>query len=230
MIKNSDVFFERARQFQVKRAAVVDAYGKRIKALEDTKGSKYFSDETKKAEDTRDEALNALKEEYRQYFNTIIDAMRKANASRKMKAPTEEELRILQLLKMKDKPTQTELTTAANALKGNAACLSVLTEISHTAGYANGYMTYSDAKELSVDTVDKALTGLCEAVKDFLEYDTSRAARLERNYNEANYGKDPNAPELPKRRLFETKNDCFEIVGRIGGDTLTAFCDAVDTE
>ena len=184
MIKNTDLFYTRAKEYQGKRAAIVDEYEKRMKALEDAKGSKYFTDEAKKAEDKRDEALTALKDEYNGYFNIAFDAMRKANAARKMTPPTEEELRTLQLLKMKEKPTEAELAAAANTLKGNVTCLSVLTEIAHNAGYMRGYMGYSETKEMPVEEAEAAIKGLASSVRDFMDYDTPRAARLAQNHHE----------------------------------------------
>ena len=198
MIKNTDLFYNRAREYQNKRKVIMDCFEKRVKSLEDTRGSKYFDDEMKKATDARDGALSALKVEYAEYFRISLDAMSKGNASRKMTPPTEEELRTLQLLKMKDKPTETELQAAANTLKGNTTCLSVLTEIAHN------------------------------AVRDFMDYDMPRAARTAQNYHETVYGTIPDAPALNKRPLFDDKAGCFYEVYRLSGDALTAFCTAVD--
>ena len=230
MIKNTDLLFRRAKEYQDKRKGIVDEYEARMKALEDAKGSKYFTDEAKKAEDKRDEALTALKGEYGEYFRISLDAMSKANAARKMTPPTEEELRTLQLLKMKDKPTEAELAAAANTLKGNATCLSVLTEIAHNAGYMRGYMGYSETKEMPVDEAESIIKGLASSVRDFMDYDTKKAARIAQAHNERFYGVNPDAPALPKRPLFEDKAGCFLEVCGISGNNLTAFENAVDGE
>lgn len=228
MIKNTDLFYNRAREYQNKRKVIMDCFEKRVKSLEDTRGSKYFDDEMKKATDARDGALSALKGEYAEYFRISLDAMSKANASRKMTPPTEEELRTLQLLKMKDKPTETELQAAANTLKGNATCLSVLTEIAHNAGYMRGYNNYSETKEMPVEEAERVIKGLHNAVRDFMDYDTPRAARAAQNYHETVYGTIPDAPALNKRPLFNDKVGCFYEVCRLSDDALTAFCTAVD--
>ena len=230
MVKNTDLLFRRAKEYQDKRKGIVDEYEARMKALEDAKGSKYFTDEAKKAEDKRDEALTALKGEYGEYFRISLDAMSKANAARKMTPPTEEELRTLQLLKMKDKPTEAELAAAANTLKGNATCLSVLTEISHNAGYMRGYNNYSETKEMPVDEAESIIKGLASSVRDFMDYDTKKSARIARAHRERFYGVNPDAPALPKRPLFEDKAGGFLEVCGIAGDALTAFENAVDGE
>ena len=230
MISNTSVFFYRAMEFQHKRKSIVDDYEKRLESLKDTKGSKYYTDEIKKAEDKKDEALKALKKEYGEYFRISLDAMSKTNAARKMTPPTEEELRTLQLLKMKDKPTEAELAAAANTLKGNATCLSVLTEIAHKSGYMRGYMGYSEAKELPVSEVEEAIRGLSSSVRDFLDFDTKKTARIAQAYYDHNYMPYADARDLPKRSLFNDKSECFYEIAKMGGEYLTAFCKAVDGE
>lgn len=228
MLKNSDFFFVRAKEYQDKRKAIVDSYEARLHALETMKGSKYFNDEQKRAEDTKEDALRALKAEYREYFRLCLDAMSKANASREMTPPTDEELHALQLLKMKDKVTEAELRAAANTLKGNPYCLSVLTEISYNAGYLRGYNNYSDNKEMTAETADDIIKGLASSVRDFMEYDTPRAARIAQQHNEIYYGKTSDAPALPKRRLFEDKAACYSELCGLSGDSLEAFENAID--
>ena len=228
MIKNSDLFYSRAAEFQSKRKEIIDTYESTLAKLEKAKGSQLYTEETEKAAKTRDAALQALQSEYREYFRISLDAMSKANAARKMTPPTEEELRTLQLLKMKEKPTEAELQAAANTLKGNATCLSVLTEISHNAGYMRGYMSYSETKEMPVEEAEDAIKGLASSVRDFMDFDTPRAARLAINHHNTLYGAPAEAPALPKRPLFEDKAGCFYEVCGLAGDTLTAFENAVD--
>ena len=228
MIANTTLFYTRAKEYQDKRKGIVDEYDKRLASLETAKGSKYYTDEAKKAEDKKDEALKALKAEYGEYFNISLSAMSKANGSRGMTPPTEEELRTLQLLKMKDKPTEAELQAAANTLKGNATCLSVLTEIAHNAGYLRGYNNYSENKEMTVEGAEDIVKGLASSVREFMEYDTPRAARVAREHHERMYGVIADAPALPKRPLFEDKAGCFRELAGLSGDSLTAFENAVD--
>lgn len=232
MISNTDLFYARAKTYQERRAAIVSSYDTRMKALERTKGSVYYTDECKKATAAKDEALTALKAEYWEYFNIAFKAMREANASRAMKPPTEEELRTLQLLKMKDKPTEAELEAAAKTLKGNVACLSVLTEISHNAGYLKSYDRYAETKEMSITAAETTLQGLSKALNDFMDYDTTRAARLSREIVERQHGLtgEDKSRELRKRPLFETKAECFEIIAGLSGDRLEAFKNAVDVK
>ena len=230
MIKNTDLFYTRAKQYQDKRKDIMDEYETRLANLETAKGSAYYDLESKEAEDKQEAALKALKDEYGEYFNVSLAAMSKANASRKMTPPTEEELRTLQLLKMKEKPTEAELQAAANTLKGNETCLSILSEISRNAGYIHNYERYFETKRMTVEAAEKIIKDLYSSVRDFMDYDTPRTARLAREYQERTYGLPADAPALEKRPLFGSKAGCFYEIERLTGDELEAFENAVNGE
>ena len=237
MLKNSELFFIKARDFQNKRKEIMETYETRAAQLEDAKGSKYFTDEMKKATDARDSALDALKSEYRESFRIALDGMSKANGSRGTTPPTEEQLRLLQLLQMRgvvDEPQraafQKDLDRAANTCAENAMCISVLNDIARKNGFLRGY--HSTAKEMSVDDADRMIKDLHAALPDFMEHDTGRAARLAQEHNARMYGLTGNEAPLPKRPLFDDKAGCYAELthGMLSGDALNAFCAAVDGE
>lgn len=237
MISNSELFFVKAKDFQNKRKAIMDAYETRAAQLEDARGSKYFTDEMQKATDTRDNALSELKSEYRESFRIALDGMSKANGSRGTTPPTQEQLAILQVLQMRgivDEPQraafQKDLDRAANTCADNAMCISVLNDIARKNGFMRGY--HSTAKEMSVDDADRMIKDLQAALPDFMDYDTKRAARIAQEHNARLYGLTGNERPLPKRELFDSKADCYAEFthGMLSGDALTAFCAAVDGE
>jgi len=237
MIKNSELFFIKAKDFQNKRKEIMDTYETRAAQLEDARGSKYFTDEMKKATDARDAALSELKSEYKESFRIALDGMSKANSGRGTTPPTQEQLAILQVLQMRgvvDEPQraafQKDLDRAANTCADNAMCISVLNDIARKNGFLRGY--HSTAKEMSVDDADRMIKDLQAALPDFMEHDTSRAARLAQNYYAQHYGVTGNERPLPKRPLFDSKADCYAEFthGLLSGETLTAFCAAVDGE
>lgn len=230
-MKNTDIFYRNAKEYQSRRKDIIDEYEQRVNFLRDMVGSKYYTDEMKKAADTRDNKINALKEQYSVSFDGVLKAMYDTNHARKMKAPTDDELRIIQLLKMHEKPTEQELITAANTLKDNPACLSVLKEIAKKAGYytiTHGFD--ATAKELSIDEIDNIIKDLKSHLIDFMSYDTKKSSRRIQQYVSDHYGNAPDAPALAKRPLFEDKAGCFLEVCGIDGNTLTAFENAVDGE
>ena len=237
MIKNSELFFIKAKDFQNKRKEIMDTYETRAAQLEDARGSKYFTDEMKKATDARDNALSELKSEYRESFRIALDGMSKANGSRGTTPPTQEQLAILQVLQMRgvvDEPQraafQKDLDRAANTCADNAMCISVLNDIARKNGFMRGY--HSTAKEMSVEDADRVIKNLTDALPDFMEHDTKRAARIVQEHNARLYGTTGNERPLPKRDLFDNKTDCYAEFthGMLSGEALTAFCAAVDGE
>lgn len=227
-MNNTNVFFALMKKYQDDRNEIISSYETRVKQLEPTRGSVYFTDEMKKAEDEKDAALKQLKGEFWDYISKPLYEMRITNKNRGMTPPTEEELRLVQLLKMKENTNEAELRAAANTLKHNATCLSILAEIARKNNIYVNFITFADSKELPVDAAETYINSLTEATKDFIEYDTTRASRVARKYHENIYGVDINAPALPKRRIFETKEECFEEFIGLSGDAYTAFIEAVD--
>lgn len=229
-MKNTDLFYSLAKEYQDKRGQVMQSFENRSEQLSQMRGSRYFDTEMTKATNEKDAALTSLKREYSERFGAVLSSMDKANRQRKLTPPTEEELRLISLLKMKDKLTEQELDAAANMLKGNSTCLAVLTEIAHKQGYLRGYMNCSDNAEMPAESVKTLIDSLNSSVRDFMEFDTSRAARTARKYHERLYGVSENAPELPKRALFNTKDECFRELSGLSDKNLEAFCNAVDAE
>jgi len=241
-MNNSENLYYHAKKYQDERKAIVDNFEKRMKALEDTKGSKYYVDEKKKAEKERDNALNTLKAEYRGGFDSILKEMRNVSESRGATPPTDEELRIIQALKLKDKVTEAELDRIANAVKNNGLCLSVVQDVASKNGIVRNYVSLCTEKTMPAVGVEECIKSLTSGIKDFIDYDTSRAARLAREAHERMYGKiDEDTPvesvlggarsgyvPVTKRQLFDTKEGFYSIVGGIKGATLAAFTASVD--
>ena len=228
MIKNTDLFYSRAAEFQSKRKEIMDTYESTLAKLEKAKGSQLYTEETEKAAKTRDAALEALQSEYREYFRISLDAMSEANGKRGVTPPTAEQLSILQALKMRDSVTQRELDRAANSCKDNALAISVINEIAKKNGFLRGYHT--ETGEMSVEDADKAIESLRGSLNDFMQHDTSRAARAAQHYYGEKYGTTGNERPLAKRPLFEDKAGCFNELTPFGmsKETFTAFCEAVD--
>lgn len=225
---NTDYFYSTAANFQNKRKEIMDAYEKRMKALEDTRGSRYYTEEAQKAEETRDAGLKALRAEYGEKFNSSLRLMQDANAKRGTVAPTEEELRIVQALKMRDSVTEGELTAIANALKNSPLCLSIVQETAAKNGILRNYKGFYNAQEMPVEYAETALKTLSTGLRDFIQADTRKAARIAQERQERLYGSTQDARPLPKRALFQTKEECFREIAGLEGAEYRSFCAAVD--
>ena len=227
-MKNTELFFKTCKKYQDERNNINAAFEKRMQELKPMAGSEYFKSESTKAQTERDNALKALKAECGESLNGTLERMARTNRQRPMKAPTAEELNILQLLKLKDNISEQELESAAIALKGNPTCLSALTEIGRKAGYLRGYNHYAESKEMSIEETEGALRQLAKNVNDFIEFDTKKTARIAEQIHSNLYGKGESRP-LPKRPLFETKRECFETLG-LNSSTLDELFAVVDAE
>ena len=227
-MSNTDLLYSYAKKYQDKRADIMNAFEKREAQLQSAKGSRFYDEEMKKALSTRNTALNALQIEYRDHFNSILQSMMKMNGKREMKPPTDEELRLLQVLKMKESLSESDFEAAANTLKGNTTCLEILTDMARAQGNLRNYLTYSGSNEMPVASVNKALKGIASTLEDFMNYDTRKAARIAKQSHDEVYG--VNEYTVPKRELFNDKAGCFKDLFGLSGDEMGAFCKAVDGE
>lgn len=226
MKKPSQELYEDALNFQNERKEVTDAYEKTLADLEDKKGSRYYTDTLAKAKTTRDEALKALQTKYGEYMDSDLKKMQEANGKRGVVAPTEEELRIVNALKMRDSITESELSLIANSLKHNAMCLEIVQEVANKNGILRNYSSRYEGNEAPVQYVDDELKGLAHELRDFLQYDTTKPARIAAEYTARHYGGEPQP--ITKRPLFDTKEGFYGDMTGMKGDNLTAFCNAVD--
>lgn len=250
-MNNTRNLYTKAKEYQDKRKAIVDAYEGRLASLERMRGSEYYEDEAKKAEEDRDTAIASLKAEYMPGFAGILQEMKAVSGRRGTPAPTEEELRIVQALKLRDFESMRnmnknvvaeELNQIAQAVKGNALCLSIVQDVARKNGIPSNYMGMYTGKSMPATVVRDCLQAIDSGIKDFVDYDTVRAARIAREAHETRYGKmDESKPRektllgvssgyspLPKRKLFDTQEDFYSSVFNLKGEEYAAFAAAVD--
>ncbi len=230
-MKNTERLFEKAMAFQNERAKIVEEYESRMKALSSAQGSLYYEEESEKAEKKRDAAMEKLKKGFYLSMEVILTDMNKANNSRTFEAPTDEEMTVINALKMRETLTDAEITTAANTLKTPLA-LSILRELARKSGYKKHIASETDA-ELTIDAVSELIKSLSRSLSDFAEFDTTKASRIAKEYKERKYGllpEEDNTP-LPKRKPFNDIDGLFdEVCPYLSQESRTAFIKAVDGE
>lgn len=250
-MKNTLNLFAKAKEYQDKRKEIIDNYEARLKALEKMRGSEYFKEETEKAAKDRDTALSSLKDEYRGGFGAILHEMKAVSSRRATEAPTAEELRIVQALKLRDfdsmrnmnkNAVAEELNQIAHAVKGNALCLSIVQDTARKYGILGDYMGMYTGSNMPAASVYGCIDLMGSRLKEFMDYDTSTPARIAREAHERRYGKmDETKPReftgmgysagytpLPKRPLFNSREEMFKTLFNMDGETLSAFTAAVD--
>lgn len=229
MIKNTEVFYARAKQFQSKRAELVSEYEKKLESMKKYEGSQGYQEDLEKLQKAHSEALTALQAEYRQSLNTILGGMMDAVGRRKINAPTNDQLNLIHLLKMKKKVTAEELDRVAEMVKDNGIAMGIISEIAHE-NEIMGRNYLAMCKEMSSQTASDVIRGIRDGLEDWLQYDTPRAGRLAQKYHHDLYGVSENEPTLRKRTLFEDMDGCYKDLAGLDHAGLQLFSEAVDTE
>ncbi len=228
MLTNSELFYRNAKKYQDDRARINENYEKQLESLKDKQGSEFYATESERLKKERDNRLSALKQSSGADMLSTIETMRKTATQRATVAPTDEQVRILQVLKMRDNVTERELTEAAKSLENCPLGLSVIQEIAGKNGVIRNFKRFYKGDKMPSEFASSALDTLEYETKDFLAYDTKRTARIAAEYQRAHYGDDNSRP-LSKRPLFNEKADCFKELG-ITPDNLDSFIVAVDGE
>ncbi len=167
MTDRTNQYHQTAKEYRSGLKALWETFNKKLAGLERYKGSIGYTDEVKKAEAERDTEIKALQADSFGRFNSIIKGMRESAKSRALIPPTQEQLSVLQVLKMREKISRDELEQAARTLKGNAAALSVLEEIAlkqdiHGTGFE---MESTSAIIKHIDSLEDSAKRLCKLNK-----------------------------------------------------------------
>lgn len=224
MIKNSEWLYIEMRDYQNERQKIESWYRSKLKQLEAAKGSKYFEQETEKAAKEKEQALEELEAKTWPEVVEALKAMRERNGKRPLKAPTAEQLALLQALKLRENVTADELDKAANSLEGNETALFVLSDIAR----ANGILKAYHGTELSIGGVDRLIDGLKAAAVDFMRTDKTRAARAASAYYDRMYGKGIEDDSMATVPIFESKEEFYSNIAGMDLEAQAAFFAAID--
>ncbi len=223
MITNTELYYAKMKAFQDKRAELTEAHDKKVKSLERFKGSKGYEEDLKKENDRFEAEMTALRDEYRPGLLTVIGGMMDAIGKRSVSAPTNDQVNLLNVLKMKKRVTLEECQRTAEAVKDNPIAVSVVTEIAHDHGIMQSFDYL--CPEMSSQKASDIVTGLKNGMEDFLQYDTTRASRIAKKYHEEHYGAVEGG--LTKRKLFTDQADFYREEG-FDPETLRQFSEIVD--
>ena len=88
-------------------------YEKRMSTLEKYKGSKGYDKDVAEAEKTYRDNVKSIQDDTRDRINEVLRRMREKVAPVKMDVPTDEQIRILQMLTMREHLTNSDIQLAA---------------------------------------------------------------------------------------------------------------------
>ena len=224
MLKNTEMLYRKAKEFQEKRAKLVSDYEEGLEKLKRYEGSAGYIEEVSKRQGEFLRALSELQREYRAEFSSILLSMRDGLGKRTVAPPTNEQLNILKLLDMRRTIKQDELDRVAQLVKDNAIAIGLVQETARRSGILKSYLHLS--AEMGDEEASALLRSLKTNLEDFLLYDTPKVGRASNRYNLEHYG----APErkLQKRPLFNSIEECYSSLAGLDGEGLKRFSEAVD--
>lgn len=220
---NTEYLYGAMLKYQQARSAARDEYFKVMRPLESAKGSDYYKEQRDKAAKKRGEAVSAAQAEARRVVDNALACMRNAVSGRKMVAPTQEQLNILTVIKMRENITHAELQAAANAMDGNGAALAVLSEVARNKNLPGGGFENMATGGLSADaatTVIRELTNACaERIDDTVG--ANRPSVQAARYNARAYGKEFDPDDLPQETPYSGEADFYGRLVNIPFDILS---------
>lgn len=193
-------------------------------------GSARYETDLQKINGDRAGEVEALRRDCSADFDRCLSKMQTAAQSRPAAPPTDEQMRLIQLLKLKESVTRDDLTHAALACEGCPLALGVLEEIA-TAHDILGF--HAGGNTLSDQFVRDAIREFAKSARTTLTLDrTNNRAELMRG-TEGPHGTAPAFGNIEKFRLDvdpENAQDCAGRWGGVPGELYEAFTAATGGE
>lgn len=154
-MKNTQRYHQFIRDFRKAASMANEKFDPAYKDLERYRDSEYYQEDKAKIDKARKELLDEVRQGAKKELNAIVDDMRRTYESKPSKAPTAEQLAILQALKMRDSVSKDELREALNAVKGCPLAERVVGEVAAKHQHILGM-----ERELTSDTVRRSLDAM----------------------------------------------------------------------
>lgn len=224
-MKNTELLYRKAKKYQDRRKELTEKYRSDVESLEKYKGSQGYSEELEQLQKNLEINLQKLKDEATPDIYTAIKSMYSACDSMTLPLPTIEQMNLLTMLQMKKKITNEDCQMVAQSVKDNPIAVSIVSEISREHGLLRTYDHI--CPKMSLSTCNTILNGMKKDIDDFLQYDTSKVARMYQSMQMEHYG--TVSGDLKSRKLFESQEEFYKDFG-IDADTFGKFSEIVDHE
>lgn len=219
-MKNSEKYFNEIRRYLKNVAEITGEYDTTMSRAEPYKGSEAYKRIEAEADAKRDAAVTAEKERALAEIRAVIENMRQTVRSRKIAAPSTEQVNVLEVLRMKKNVTADEIKQIANNLKDCPLALSVLLEVAHD---HNIIFTGNLVETMSIDRIIEYVDNLERSAFTMLRGENSRFSRVPENLSDC----------ITRFGGFAYKIDRDELGGQhavINEDRIKAFSAVVDGE
>lgn len=215
---NTDRLYVAIRDFTVARSTHRTEFLKKKNGLERYKGSVHYAEELQAARKAREDADAAARDICKKDVNEALQAMQKANSKRGLTAPTAEQVHILEVLTMMQKPPKSTLDAAANSMGGNALALAALSDIARkaysdepaaldrlTTNYSSRATT-----ELGVESTLQAIKELAKTCGEIMNSSgANRKAVMGKEFNARAHGLEYDLDSLPQEKPYETEREFY---------------------
>lgn len=226
-MSNTDRLYFAMRDFTDKQRENRDKFIKRKKDLEKYRGSEGYQRNLDEAIEIRKKADDEARKECEKIVEETIADMIKKNQSRKLEAPTDEQIRFLTVAQMMEKPSKTALDSIANSLGGNGLALAALSTIARKAwkddpDIMNRWVPrYEEmaTDNLSMEYVSSMIQNLRSNCARILQSNGANPIRAEIAERHARqYGGVADPDDLPAREPYQTESDFYnrELGGNYG--------------
>ena len=226
-MQNTTRLYEAINRYMTERAEAREEFALMQRRNEKARGSRLYDEALAEAKAKRERRVADAQTSTRQEMAAIVRDMTKKAEAVKMTPPTDEQMRILSLLKMRDHLTQAELDSAAHSMDGNGAALGVLDELARKHEILVQPYSKLATAGLTAEQSKAAIRDIVNACNEIVSDKTGarRPALMAAEYHAHLYGSSFDADELAQEPLFENEADFYESVSPV---SLALFSKAVD--
>lgn len=230
-MKNTEYFYNTVLHYRKGLTEINAKFDRQIEAKQGYAGSPRYTEDVKAIEQERAAEIAALRADCAESFDTCIKSMELHAQSRPAVPPTDEQMRLLQVLKLKSNITRDDLTHAAHSMGDCSLALSVLEEIAvehDILGFHAGGAGVSD------QFVRDAIRGFAKNARTLLSIERTNQRRELMNtggMGGGRFGAIPSFAAIGKFKIDvdpESAQDCAGRFGGVPGELYAAFCYAVD--
>lgn len=206
-MSNTERAYQAMRTFGEKRAEAIAAYKARREMLKTAKGSKYYADEMKNAHDKMLSDIQAAEAKARSELGTAVAWMRKSIGQMKVPVPSDDVIRVLQVLKMRDHLTEADLVQAARAINGDGMGMQVIQELARKNRLPLSGVGQLVTENLTAEGAEAAVQSLERACNRFFASPAKRGAVLAEKMRSERYGGAQEEVDLPAEENFTSERD-----------------------
>ena len=222
---NTRNFFETARSYREALNEAWNTFDGNMSKIERFKGSSGYNELAQKYVDERIKAVKSIQADYSNRFDAILRSMRENATSKGMKAPSTEQLALLQVLRMREHLERDEIVQAGKALQDCPAAVAVLDEIAEKSGFYGARVG-----GVSTRSVMQHIDSLANATRRLIALDKPNSRR-EQMARASIHSPDhiPNALySFTVDRDVADEREAMSFYGNVNREDFEAFADSVN--